>query len=490
VRHAAWSPPLSRLLWTAVGGLMAIYLVVFALSTVVRVIQPAEFLYGEAIVLDQARRIALGQPLYPPPFALPLTVTAYTPLYYLLVGWLQRLSGDTGYTLGRLVSVVAALGSAVLLAWSVRSVVGRWSAGWLTAGLFLTQNLIVLLWASTHRVDLLGLCLTLCGLALATAGRTTAAALPLVLAVLTKQTYLAAPVAVCLLLWPRRGATLRFLGLYVGGVLVAVGISVVLGGGSFVWHTITANANPLDFEYFARMLGAFLQFNALPLCLAAGLFAFRERSAERLWRAYFLVTGVLTLATIGKIGASSNYWLELSAAIAVLIGILVGRLAADPVARAPFASTGLPSLVLASLLMAIPAYQATAYQTLQLRLTGATGAIEAQLQTAPLLATESGDVLTDDPGLALLAGKNIQFEFVIFTLLAVHGVWDEGPILSAIHDRRFDLVVLEQSLDDPPRRLVEARWTENVRDGLRAAYQPAGQYAGYWLYRPNTFAGR
>jgi hypothetical protein len=51
-----------------------------------------------------------------------------------------------------------------------------------------------------HRVDPLALALSLAGLALATAGRGTLAAVPLALAVLTKQTYLAAPRCVGLLL--------------------------------------------------------------------------------------------------------------------------------------------------------------------------------------------------------------------------------------------------------------------------------------------------
>ena len=114
----------ARWLWTATAGLIVVYLAATGLSTFERVRNGAEFLYGEAIVLDEVHRIGLGQPLYPAPTALPLTVTAYPPLYYLLVGWLQQLTGDTGYSLGRLVSVAAVLASAGLLAWSVHRVAG------------------------------------------------------------------------------------------------------------------------------------------------------------------------------------------------------------------------------------------------------------------------------------------------------------------------------------------------------------------------------
>ena len=66
-----------------------------------------------------------------------------------------------------------------MLAWSVRQLAASWPGGLLAAGLFFTQNLTALLWAPAHRVDPLALCLSLFGVALATCGRTTLAALPL-----------------------------------------------------------------------------------------------------------------------------------------------------------------------------------------------------------------------------------------------------------------------------------------------------------------------
>ena len=76
----------------------------------------------------------LGQPLYPPTTALPLSVTAYTPLYYLLAAIIQRLTHDDTYFTGRLVSVGAMLASARFVAVSVRAVSGRWWGGALSAG--------------------------------------------------------------------------------------------------------------------------------------------------------------------------------------------------------------------------------------------------------------------------------------------------------------------------------------------------------------------
>jgi hypothetical protein len=471
--------------WAATAGLIGMYLVVLGFSFYERIRDPTERLYGESIVLDETHRLAAGQPLYAPPTGLPLTVTAYPPAYYLAVGMLEQMSGDTGYGVGRIVSVAAVVGSGLLITWSVRRVTERWAAGLLASGLFVTQNLTVLLWGPTHRVDMLALCFTLAGLAFATGGRTTLAALPLALAVMTKQSYLAAPLSVVIALWPRGRATATFAALFVGSLLLAIGIGSWLTGSELLWHTVVANANPLDFDYFTTMLGAFAQFNALPLVAGAALFGLPARPAERLWRVYFVVSGLIALATVGKVGASSNYWLELTAATSALIGLLAARVAEVPGPGAAFTSAGLASLLLASLLICLPAYQATMNETVAMAAGDSVPDHAQRVQAAALVAQEPGSVLTDDPDLALLAHKRVEFE-LIFTLLALQGIWDEGPILSAIHSRQFSVVVLQQPLDAPPpaRPILSGRFTDSVNTALQDAYAPAGQASGYWWYRP------
>jgi len=219
---------------------------------------------------------------------------------------------------------------------------------------------------------------------------------------------------------------------------------------------------------------------------AAALFGLPARPAERQWRAYFVLSGLVALVTVGKIGASSNYWLELTAATSVLIGILAARVVEPSATRAAFTSSGLAALVLASLLTCIPAYEATMNQTAAVALSGPPEDIADRLQASAFVASEPGPVLTDDPDLALQAGKHVEFE-LIYTLLALQGVWDEAPVLNAIRSREFGVVVLQEPLDAPPRPLLTAHLTETVRTALRGAYAPAGQVGGYWLYRPTAY---
>ena len=466
-------------LWTVAAGLILTYLIVFGISATARLAHSVEYMYGEAVVLAIARRAAEGLPLYPTPDQLPLTVTAYTPLYYLIVGGLQRLFGD-GYGPGRAVSLLATLGAAGLLAWSVRRLGGHWAAGLLAAGLFLTQNMTALLWAPLHRVDPLALCFTLGGLALATAGHSRLAVAPLVLAVLTKQSYLVAPLAICAALWPDRRAAAIFGGLFAAGLGGAVLAAQATTGGWFLWHTALANANPYDEEYLRAGLGPFLQFNGLPLLAAAALLTLPSHPGERPWRLYFLGT-LPALAAIGKMGASSNYWFELTAASSVLIGLLAARLAARPVLPTAVTEPALAMMVVGALLIPVPGYQAAVHEARSVLSSGGGAFARAQVELAPLVAAERGQVLTDEPALAVAAGRPILFEFLIFQLLAGQGLWDERPLIEAIRARSFELVILSHPLDVAPEL---PRWTTTFRDALRVAYAPAGEREGYWLYRP------
>jgi len=478
-------------LWALVAGIIAMYLVLFALSAAGRLARPIEeFTYGESWLLDGARRVARGEGLYSPPDQLPFMHIAYGPLYYAIVGGLQRVVGDTGYTVGRGVSLLATLIGGVALAWSMRRLTNRWSVGLLAAGFFLTQNLTALLWAPLHRVDALALGLTLVGLALATAGRVSLAGVLFVLAILTKQTYLAAPVAVALALWPCRARLSRFGAIVVGGGGLAVAVAQWLTGGWFLWHTVIGNRNEPDLVTFAALMGSFLQYNGVPVLAALAAFALPAAPGERPWRVYFLAC-LLTLPSLAKLGASSNYWLELSAATAAVLALASHRLAAWAHARL----IG-PTVIAGSLFIAMPGYQAVAVEAaanvteaLQppsphyLSLVGDSGATPLRVDASFVdwIAQQTGDLLTDNSGLAVAAGKPIEFEFQIFQLLEAEGQWSEQPILDAIIARHFSLVALMHSLDGP---VDGTRWTPALRAALRAAYVPDGEQAGFWLYRP------
>jgi len=480
-------------LWGLVVGLEVMYLALFALTAAARLARPLEELtYGESWLLDGARQIARGDGLYASPDHVPLMQIAYTPVYYALIGLLIRVFGDSAYTLGRAVSLAATLVGAAALAWSTRRITSSWPFGLLAAGLLLTQNVTVLLWGSLERVDALALALTLVGLALFTDERRLAAALMFVLAFFTKQTYVVAPIACGISLWPCRRELVRFVPLVLGGVGVGVAVAVWRTDGWFWWHIVTSNANQPDLDTFAILIGSFLQFNGLPVLAALASLLLPCGLRERVWRLYF-VGSLLELLTVAKLGASSNYWLEASAATAALLALGAHRLSREHVTRL----VG-PVVLAGALLIAVPAYQATATELSGIALevlrpaTPRYLSLVADVGSDPYrvdarlveeIAREPGALLTDNSGLAVAAGKRIEYEFQIFQLLRVEGLWSETPILDAIAQRRFSLVALMHPLDGP---VETTRWSPAIQSAVQSNYDFVGAEYGFWLYRPRT----
>jgi hypothetical protein len=486
-------PNVAAVAWALVAGLLSMYLVLFGLAAVTRLARPLEELsYGESWLLDGARQVALGKGLYGPPDHVPLMQFAYTPVYYALVGGLQRVFGDSGYTLGRGVSLLATLVGALALGWSIRYLTRSTRFGALAAGLLLTQNVTLLLWGSMERVDALALALTLIGLALYTAERSVPAACVFVLAFFTKQTYVVAPIAAAIALWPCKMRTLRFGSVVLGGITVGVLLGQVLSDGWFWWHVVVSNSNQADLDTFATLVGSFLQFNGVPVLAALATFVLPQAKGERVWRLY-VVLSLLTVAAVAKLGASSNYWLETTAATSAALAIAAQRLST-------FASVSAvaPTVIAGALLIAVPAYQATATELgdeafellrptspryLSLISDVGSSAFRVDAEFVDFVAREPGELLTDNSGLAVAAGKPIEYEFQIFQLLSAEGYWSEQPILEAIAARRFSLVALMHPLDGP---IDDTRWSPAIQSALQANYAPAGAQSGFWLYRPRA----
>jgi hypothetical protein len=256
---------------------------------------------------------------------------------------------------------------------------------------------------------------------------------------------------------------------------------------------VTANANPLDLMTFSVLMGSFMQFNGLPVVAAlVAMLALPTAPAERVWRLYFAGCLVL-LPTVAKLGASSNYWVELTAATAALLAIASYRLTVWPATRLVA-----PTVIAGALLIAVPAYQATAtalaFATAD-RLRPSTPSyvsMVSDVDTSPMrvdatfvdyVTDQPGDLLTDNSGLAVAAGKRIEFEFQIFQLLRADDHWSQRPVLQAIAARQFSLVALMHPLDGP---IDNTRWSPELQAALLDAYVPAGTQAGFWLYRPRS----
>jgi hypothetical protein len=187
---------------------------------------PYELQFGEATSYDHTSRILRGEPLYQPLDRAPFTVALYTPLYYWLAAGLRVLFGP-GFPPGRTLTFLAGLAAASLLGYIAASQArNRWAGGLRRAFLPLARSAVGLppadlffpddiartLWSNVfadldaaypslplYKEDVLGLALSLGAVATIIGGtsrmRLLLGGLLAALAILTKQTFVAASLA-------------------------------------------------------------------------------------------------------------------------------------------------------------------------------------------------------------------------------------------------------------------------------------------------------
>jgi hypothetical protein len=270
----------------------------------------------ECVVAANSMMLARDGTLYYDLNHYPYTVSAYTPVFYLLQAGLYKL-GLPAYTAGRLISFLAMLGIFVVI-W--RLVVlytgGDYYCAWMGT-LLAASSALLLSWGTVGQVDSLAELFALAAFyqysRYAVRGEKTllwAAGFAL-LAFFTKQTMLACPASIFVLLWfHRRRTAIQF-----GAGLAALAAVLVLSPnaamhGRFISNTVFANLQPYSFEKMLQHLRfALLSAGPLMLVAAAGV-----RPAIRAGgRALFVYLGLAVAEFViiaPKIGSDLNYQIE------------------------------------------------------------------------------------------------------------------------------------------------------------------------------------
>jgi hypothetical protein len=456
----------------ALGVSALAFLAVLAGATVaaagLAVVQPRGLDYAEAVVYGQAMRVVSGEALYQPIDRAPYTVAAYTPLYYWLAAALQVVAG-AGFGPGRLLSLVAGLVTAVLVGVTAgRSSGGRWvpaCAALLFLGLAFPGPVP---WLGLYRVDLVGVALSVAAVAVLARSVSTrallAAGVLAGLAVLCKQTFVAALLAGTLWQW----RDWRRAGAFCVTALLTFAIPcLVLEGttnGAFGQNTIVANVNPFHPAIAAGLAPMFLATQWLPLLLAVTYLVARRpwlSSEARLLVVYWGIAGVALLVGIAKVGASFNYWIEFAAATAILAAR--GAVWVLNSSRTFVAAAGFAVLILAiGASVADPGGIRASVRTLRsdlATLLAPTRDVEFDALVERVRREPSG-VLAEPMDVVVLAGKPVLLEPFIYNLLLDAGRWQPDRLVARICTGEIGLVVLGYPME------VGARMT----DGLYALW--------------------
>ena len=463
--------------------------------------------YGEGIVWQQAADL-FTRKAFGPIDGFPAIVYHYTPVYHAVTWAASHAVGADMLTTGRWISLVCTLLAALLAGMVARQAcradgpaVGAIVTG--GAALSVFAFVPVTFWAPLMRVDMLAMALSVAGLlagihALKRPGLIHLAALLFVAAVYTKQTAIAAPAAlfaVMLCLQPR--LVLKGLATCIVAGLVVLGALTLATDGRFVQHVFLYNVNRFD----ARRLVGISHHVASHLWLFAGALAgvavriraiqadagtLREKmtanpshAAYAVAIAFFVTSGIMTL-TVAKSGASINYFIEWSFALAILVGMAL----IEPARMAVHgARSGAAGVAFALLIPALFALQ-TVLGKPALSHGPQPPQREAQLRMlASRIGSADKPVISDDMVVVRRGGKDVVWEPAIFAELAQIGTWDETLLVSKINNKEFAFFVTHGVRGEP---VFDSRYNPRVAAAIEKNYPVKRTLGGYMIHLPGA----
>lgn len=430
---------------------------------------------SEGVVLSEAHWLARGVDPYQPVRPDFFTAAPYTPIYTLLNA-LAFAIGPFTFKVGRGIALLATLAIAGTIGLLVRRRSGSLPlALWATLAT-LTLNLVSV-WSVRARPDHLALALNLAGVALVyhrwaelgVAGPTGRWGLArgetrllwqvaglCALGFFTKQTLLAAPLAIgiCLLV-KRLRLGLAFGLLYGALVLIPFGLLILLTRGGFYQHIVAFHSSWSWHEYWrlsqpflARYWPLLLAACGLPLALAAlALRAARPlaqlRDDRDLLPAVYLGAATFFGLGAGTHGGNHNHFVETVVVAVWCAALLIGRGLAAPRWRVV---TPLALLVLAATLglearLAAPNWLARDFRRpLPLE-------VEGWRNIAAFVTNDPGPVYSDNVGLLLVAGKEVRYTDPFSLAFAVRtGQWDDRALVAQVERGEFSLIALRYDI--------------------------------------------
>ncbi len=435
---------------------------------------PVQLNYVEGFNVDDAVRVVRGEPLYADPSHPPFVMSVYTPGYTLVLAALIA-AGVPALATGRLLASLSTLGIAAVIA-----AAGVRRTGWVAlaaAALFLVQPMLPF-WQVVARPDatagLLAIAAVVALESSTSRRRDLLAAAALAGSFLTKQSFVAAPLAALLFLAQRdrkrAGVFAAALAVMCAGPVLALQLA---SHGRFLWDTVVGNANAFSWGRVWVLGGEFWSHHLLAAVLLLALFPAgwrsRPRSLTALWAALAAIGDTLML---GKAGSDLNYLLEASAAIALL--------AARELPRAWLSRPGLLRTTCAAVLAVVASGAGVAAAAAAARARGPLADVRGLYgELVQRVAREPGVVVSDDACLLVAARRPVYLQPFVMAQLARAGRWDQRPFLRQLRDGKVRLLIVQVG----PSAAFASRYTPEMRRLLAeryvvvARYQLAGEYA-------------
>jgi hypothetical protein len=478
--------------------------------------------YGEGPLLNHALRITQGEPLYPTDLtSSPYLISNYPPVYVLLNALFVAIFGPS-LLIGRLIAVLSTLGCAVLIGLIIRDCGENQPRLAILSGasIFLIMP-YVLQWSTLFRIDMLALFFSLAGLYLVIKkplknSSIILAALFFILAAYTRQSFgLAGPLAALIWTWTKdKKQAIRLFLFYALGGIAIFGLLYWLTEGGFFFHIITANVNPFDWQrviHFAREILRLMSW--LIMIFLAFLTIGWRFFKSYIFLTPYILAAILAALTIGKIGSNVNYLVEVCAGLAILSGIVYGRLTHTipidpekepnlkfpkeelPEAEAVDTSTrrhlwiNVLIFFVLSLILVIQIAELTQASLLG-PITNSRNRIKRGndhifLEENIKNAADDGPILVDE-FMGILPNNRIPLYLQPFemTQLANAGLWDQIPLLQSIESQEFPLILIHHFQFFS---VYQERWTAEMLDTIFNNYVAKDIKADSLFFEPKDF---
>lgn len=415
----------------------------------------------------------------------PYICLPYPPLMPLVVSLLGD-SPESMLLMGRAIAIVACLSCSVLLYLVCRKldVDKRLS---LVVALFPFFLTVVRTWSVLYRVDIVGVAFCLLGVYLFLRWEDKSwkwlwAAVPIVAGLWTKQSLFIAGLSILIyLVWKGR---YRDAVIWMGVCTVLASIPAVIGVaihgsefvGTFTWM-IWAPVGIFCSVLVVRNI--FLISIGLLILVELGFMKTWRRKGWGLLAIWLVISLVLSSVLCGKVGASTNYFIE---------PLIV---ACPFIAAAWIYNPGRTVRIIIVMAIAFQGLMAIriphAYQGIEFPQPG------AEVAQSDILERIENDewVLSDDISLSVFSEKEPPFDLSLFAVLSLEGRLDETQMLEDLNSQRFDHIVTfynPYTYEYPPGDTkIFRKWTVPMQQAIVDNYEVEVDYFGA---KPDTYAYR
>lgn len=440
--------------------------------------------YAEPVAALSVLELAERPLIYQDFAAQPYRIFAYNPLYVYIASAIRPL-WEPVWTGGRVVSALACVALSGLLYLIARKMRASYPVA-LVAALGWLCLPVIFTYLCSMRPDLLALAWTASGL-LCSVGLKGDEPYPLrrrtailagaffALAFLTRQNFVFAPAAYLVTRCTQRGR--RSEGLWAVGTSAAIAAPVmvffqVATNGAYWDNVVVFNLQPYYPELVLRNLSGHLprHWPVYLLSLAALPGLWKDGPSRVL--GVYLVLVCAEIAMAGRIGSDENYFLEPILGAYLALTWLAVR------ASGRLQTVIWPFLTLL-LTLTVPYYLSirTAMPESFVRMEKDLEPVRAFLSTIP------GEVVCEEMGLLIAAGRRVPYQFFEATQLADRGLFDDGPFIDRIRRQEFPVILVSTNLLRISR---SQRFRPQFIAAIRSAYKLKSNAKGMLWFVPKS----